>query len=73
MAQDHVDCGRGLTRQMALWPEQETPVRIERAKKAGFCPDKAAGQQTDRERESTQAANAAAGLPALTGTPKQVA
>ena len=73
MAQDRV--GHGLTRQMALWPEQEAPVRIERAKKAGLCPDKAAGQQTDREQESTQAraAHAAAGLPALTGTPKQVA
>jgi hypothetical protein len=73
MAQDHV--GHGLTRQMALWPEQEAPVRIERAKNEGLCPDKAAGQQTDREQESTQAraAHAAAGLPALTGTLKQVA
>lgn len=75
MAQDHVDYGRGLTRQMALWPEQEAPVCIERAKNEGLCPDKAAGQQTDREQGSTQAsaAHAAAGLPALTGTPKQIA
>lgn len=75
MAQDRVGHSYSVTRQMALWPEQEAPVRIERAKKAGLYPDEAAGQQTDREQETTQAsaAHAAAGLPALIGTPKQVA
>ena len=70
MAQDRV--GHGLTRQMALWPEQEAPVRIERAKKAGLCPDKAAGQQTDREQKSTQARAAHAtcfGVPVNAGNP----
>ena len=71
MTQDHV--GHGLSR-WPLGPHKRRQSSIEWAKKEGLCPDsEAARQQTDRERESTQAANAAAGLPALTGTPKQVA